>query len=111
MAMHHHERDGAAAAERARTGYRTGWHPLNAAVEVEPGTWWLIAQYGERYAIIVLLEIGSERGYRVVTGDDDPRQRQLVGYFRTLRAAAERGHHRWLAMQARPGGINGSGRG
>ena len=108
MAMQHHERDGVAAVLRARAGYRTGWHPLNAAVEVEPGTWWMVAQYGERYAIIVLLEIGGERGYRAVTGEADSGARELIGYFRTLRAAAERAHKRWLAAQARPGGINGS---
>ncbi|MCU1418550.1 MAG: hypothetical protein JWP32_2724 [Schumannella sp.] len=107
MAMQHHERDGVAAVSRARTTYRNGWHPLNSAVEVEPGTWWLVGQYDNRYAIIVLLEIGGERGYRVVTGERDPGERRLVGYFRTLRGAAERGHARWLASQARPGGING----
>jgi hypothetical protein len=107
MAMQHHERDGVAAVARARGSYRSGWHPLNAAIEVEPGTWWLVAQYGDRYAIIRLLEIGGERGYRVVTGEDDAGERRLIGYFRTLRTAAERGHKHWLSAQARPGGVNG----
>lgn len=108
MAMQHHERDGVAAVQRAQSTYRSGWHPMNAAVEVEPGEWWLVAQFGARYAIIRLLEIGGERGYRVVTGEDDPGARRLIGYFRSLRAATERGHKHWLARQSRPGGINGS---
>ena len=107
MAMQHHERDGVAAVSRALSTYRTGWHPLNSAIEIEPGEWWLVAQYGNRYAIIRLLEIGGEKGYRVVTGEDDPASRTLVGYYRSLRAATERAHARWLANQARPGGING----
>jgi hypothetical protein len=108
MAMQHHERDGVAAVARARSTYRSGWHPLNAAIEVEPGEWWLVAQYGDRYAIIRLLEIGGERGYRAVTGEAESSQRRLIGYFRTLRAATERAHKHWLSRQARPGGINGS---
>lgn len=107
MGMTHHERDGVAAVARARGSYRSGWHPLNSAIEVEPGVWWMVAQYGDRYAIIRLLEIGGERGYRVVTGEEASGQRRLIGYFRTLRTAAERGHKHWLAMQARPGGVNG----
>jgi hypothetical protein len=107
MGMQHHERDGVAAVARARGTYRSGWHPLNSAVEIEAGEWWMTAQYGDRYAIIRMLEIGGERGYRVVTGEADPGDRRLIGYFRTLRAAAERGHMAWLASQARPGGING----
>lgn len=108
MAMQHHERDGVAAVSRARSTYRSGWHPLNSAVEVEPGQWWLVAQYGDRYAIIRLLEIGGELGYRAVTGEQEASQRQLIGYFRTLRGATERAHKHWLARQARPGGINGT---
>lgn len=106
MAMQHHERDGVAAVARALSTYRNGWHPMNAAIEVEPGEWWLVAQYGDRYAIIRLIEIGGERGYRAVTGETEGRR--LIGYFRTLRAATERAHKHWLASQARPGGINGS---
>ena len=109
MGMTHHERDGVAAVARARAGYRGAtWHPIQSAVEVSPGTWWMVTQYGDRYAIIVLLTIGGERGYRAVTGDDDPGARRLIGYFRTLRAATERAHKAWLAHQARPGGVNGS---
>jgi hypothetical protein len=108
MGMTHHERDGRAAVARARAGYRAAtWHPIQSAVEVEPGTWWMVTQYGERYAIIVLLEIGGETGYRVVTGHEDPSERELIGYYRRLRAACERAHKRWLSQQARPGGVNG----
>lgn len=108
MAMQHHERDGVAAVARARAGYgAAAWHPIQSAIEVEPGTWWMIAQFGDRYAIIVALEIGGERGYRAITGEQESAARRLIGYYRTLRAATERAHKHWLATQARPGGING----
>ena len=87
------ERDARA---RARSSYARDWHPVLAAVEVEPGVWLMTAQYGVRYAIIRLLEIGGERGYRVTTYADQPTERALVGYYRTLRAAAAAGHMRYL---------------
>jgi hypothetical protein len=95
-------RDEADARARARSGYAPGWHPVLAAVEVEPTVWIMTAQYGRRYAIIRVLEIGGERGYRVTTWDDEPRNRQLIGYYRTLRAAAKAGHARFL-REHRPG--------
>ena len=61
-----------------------------------------------RRILEIAIERFGERGYRVVTGDDDPEERQLIGYFRRLRAACERAHKHWLAAQARPGGVNGS---
>lgn len=64
------------------------WHPLLAAVEVEVGVWHLNSQRGP-YAVVRLLTIGGERGYRVTTYREP---RQLVGYFTTLRAACEAGH-------------------
>ncbi|HWM34922.1 MAG TPA: hypothetical protein VNR36_11855 [Pseudolysinimonas sp.] len=99
------ERDARA---RARSGYRPAWHPVLAADEVEPGVWLMTAQYGVRYAIIRMLEIGGERGYRVTTYGR-PDERTLIGYYRTLRAAASAGHMRYLrearpAGTARPGG-------
>ena len=109
MGMTHHERDGVAAVARARAGYR-GRPGIRSSrpSRCRPAPWWMVTQYGDRYAIIVLLTIGGERGYRAVTGDDDPAARRLIGYYRTLRAATERAHKAWLAHQARPGGVNGS---
>lgn len=91
------ERDARA---RAASGYRPGWHPLLAAVEVEVGVWVMTAQYGRRYAIIRLLEIGGERGYRATTWDDVPARRELIGYYRTLRAATRAAHTRFLDAHA-----------
>lgn len=101
--MHHGEQDAHDARIRARSSYSGTWHPLLAAREVEPGTWWMIAQYGERYGIIQALNIGGESGYRAVTGAEDPAQRELVGYYRTLRGAAESTHSRWLARHGTTG--------
>lgn len=108
MAMQHDTRDGVAAVVRARSGYVADWHPILCAVEVEPGEWHMVSTVdGTRYGIIRLLEVAGERGYRVVTGDDDRSRRRLIGYYRTLRAAALAAHRRWIDAHARPGGING----
>ena len=108
MAIQHQRQDAFDAYGRSRSGYRPGWHPILSAVESEPGHWELVSQQGTRYAVIRLLEIGGERGYRVVTWAPASSDRQLIGYYRTLRAAAAAGHRRWLASLSRPGGINGS---
>jgi hypothetical protein len=68
------------------------WHPILGAVEREPGEWILNAQTGP-YAVVRLVEIGGERGYRAVTHAEP---RSLIGYRRTLRAACELAHHHFI---------------
>jgi hypothetical protein len=64
------------------------WHPILSAVEVEPGQWVLTAQTGP-YGVVRLLTVGGTLGYRAVTFSEP---RQLVGYYRTLRAACAAAH-------------------
>lgn len=73
----------------------TPWHPAHDARELEPGVWQLAITAGREgrpghaewpFAEIRFLRIGGEQGYRAVVWDDDG-PRQLVGYYRTLRAA------------------------
>lgn len=102
--MQHAIEDSHAALERARRAYVPGWHPVLSAVEAAPGEWMMMAQYGHCYGLIRLLEVNGERGYRAVTWADESRDRQLIGYFRTLRAAAAAAHTRYLETHApRPG--------
>jgi hypothetical protein len=101
----HESKDAPAAFRRAQDGFLRDWHPLLAAVEVRAGEWHMLSPAGERYAVIVALEIGGERGYRVVTGEEH--SRRLIGYYRSLRAAAMQAHRRWLDAHARAGGVNG----
>lgn len=89
--------DGLDAAQRARAGYRGEWHPLLAAEEDPVGTWTMRSPDGAPYGVIRLLEIGGERGYRAVTWAERSEDRELVGYYRTLRAAAMAAHRRHLA--------------
>jgi hypothetical protein len=70
----------------------TQWHAILGAVEVEPGQWQLVAQTGP-YALVRLLQVGGESGYRVVTHTEP---RELVGYYRTLRAACAAAHTAYL---------------
>lgn len=100
--MRHDSRDGDAAADRARASYAVAWHPLLAAREVEPGLWYMVAQYERCYAIIRMLAIGDENGYRAVTWEADPQQRVLVGYFRSLRAATEAAHAHYIRNHVPP---------
>lgn len=101
MAMRHDVADGVAAQVRAAAEYRPGWHPILAAVELDPGEWVMVAHDGARYAVIRLLELGGERGYRVVTWAAASADRRLVGYYRTLRAAAMAGHLEFVRSHAR----------
>jgi hypothetical protein len=92
---------------RARVTYSRGWHPILSAVETEPGTWLMVAQFGEVYGIVRLIEVGGERGYRVTTAAEKRQDRRLVGYFTTLRGAAQAAHARWVRQHGPNGGSNG----
>jgi len=79
------------------------WHPLLAADEIEPGVWRMMAQYGKCYGEIRLIHIGPEVGYRAVTWSERSHERELIGYYRTLKTASERTHAAFLLSQAAPG--------
>lgn len=97
MAINADIQDGLDAAERARSGYRGEWHPLLAAEEGPVGTWTMRSPDGAPYSVIRQLEIGGEQGYRAVTWAARSEDRALVGYYRTLRAAAMAAHRRHLS--------------
>jgi hypothetical protein len=101
--MRHKEQDGVDARVRASTQYRPGWHPLLAAAEVRPGEWVMEAHDGAPYAVIVLLEVAGERGYRVVSWAEQSSDRRLIGYYRSLRAAAMAGHLAFVRSHAPDG--------
>ncbi len=108
MAVNGDPQDGLDAANRARSGYSRDWHPILSAAEQRPGEWWLVTQYGDPYAIVRLLRVGGEQGYRAVTWAERSEDRTLIGYFRTLRAATFWAHRHWLRTLARPGAANGA---
>lgn len=108
MAVNADPQDGADAARRARAGYTASWHPILSAEEQSPGEWWMTAQYDRHYAIVRLIRVGGELGYRATTWAERSEDRELIGYFRTLRAATFWAHRHWLRTLARPGGINGT---
>lgn len=108
MTMQHRRQDAVDAyARRAPDARPPTWHPILAAVEPEPGTWELRDQYARCYGVVRLLRIGGEAGYRAVTWAPESRDRALIGYYRTLRAAAAAAHRRWLDGHAEAGGVNG----
>jgi len=77
------------------------WHPILAAVEVEPGQWVMPDPVGRPYAVVRLLEINGERGYRVVTYAPESGNRLLIGYYGNLRAAAFGANH-WFVTTRMP---------
>jgi len=95
--MHHSRQDALDAAARARAGHAAEWHPVLAAVEQRPGCWHLTTPYGAEYAVLQIVRVGGELGYRAVTFAPTSEQRQLIGYYRTLRAAAANAHRHWLS--------------
>lgn len=76
-----------------------GWHPLLACHEVEPGQWVMVDPYDRPYGLIRLVRRGGELGYRA-----ERRMKydstHLVGYYRTLRAAATSTHRAFIADHA-----------
>lgn len=116
MALNHAVQDGIDAAARARTSFTPHWHPILAAVEDEPGSWRMIAQYGQCYGVIRMLEIAGERGYRAVTWAERSEDRELIGYYRSLRAACAATHERFVRSRGAgarpfvaPSALRGSG--
>lgn len=105
--VRHKVQDAFDAAERARRGFSVSWHPILAAVEVDVGVWHMVAQYDRVYAVIRLLELGGERGYRAVTWAPTSQGRELIGYYRTLRAACAAAHDRFVRSHGSLGPING----
>ena len=95
--MRHSQQDAFDALARARRSYLQDWHPVLAAVETSPGEWIMTGDVGRKYAVIRLLELGGERGYRAVTWAERSEDRELIGYYRTLRAAAGAAHKQWLS--------------
>ena len=106
MAVNGDPQDGLDAADRARSGCNRDWHPILALDERRPGEWWLKNQYGTPYAIVRLLRVGGEQGYRAVTWAERSEDRVLIGYFRTLKAATFWAHRHWLRTMATPGRTN-----
>lgn len=72
------------------------WHPIMAASEIEPGHWVMLDTNGKPYGVIRFLRRGDQLGYRSVTWAPDSKDRQLIGYYRNLRAAAAAVHRRFV---------------
>lgn len=78
----------------------TGWHPILSVTAVE----WEMVDPQERTAYVVIrrIEFGPKREvwFRVVTGHGRKSERRLVGWCRTIEAAAEAGWDYHLAFSS-----------
>ncbi|WP_167139659.1 hypothetical protein [Diaminobutyricimonas sp. TR449] len=97
MVMQHSEQDAVDARARASKNPTPHWHPILATVETTPGNWQMVSDSRGPYAVIRLIRISGEAGYRVETWAPAPEGRQLIGYYRTLRAACEAAHRAFIA--------------
>lgn len=75
------------------------WHPILAAVELEPAVWSLRDQAGE-YGRVELRRAGDDIRYRCEF------RGELIGWATSLRAACEGVHRAYLASHG-PGGFRG----
>jgi hypothetical protein len=78
------------------------WHPILSAIEVVPGEWFMLDGLERPYAVVRLLEVHGERGYRVVSYAPVSSDRRLIGYYGNLRAATKAANQ-WFVS------ISGSG--
>jgi len=77
-------------------------HPLLTAFEPTPGEWWLRGPDQEPYAIVKIIRRGDEIGYRAQLYAEREQDRQLVGYYKRLKPAAEAAHDRYVRGMSRP---------
>lgn len=80
----------------------TKWHPILAAVEDEPGHWWMVAHLGEPYGEITFVKRGDQLGYRADRTDDAGTVIQHVGYYTTLVKATWEIHSAYLRSHGAP---------
>jgi hypothetical protein len=69
------------------------WHPILNAIEIAAGEWLMLDPLGKPYAVVRLVEVHGERGYRVVTYELESADRKLIGYYGNLRAATFGANH------------------
>lgn len=70
------------------------WHPVLQAREYQPARWVMEDSLGRPYALIDLIRVNGEVGYRVEAWKQN--RGPVLGYFTNLRAAAMRAHMRWI---------------
>jgi hypothetical protein len=58
------------------------------AQEYEPGRWVIFDLHERPFGMIDFIRRGDEVGYRATLWAQEPEKRELIGYYRNLRAAA-----------------------
>jgi hypothetical protein len=86
-----------------------GWHPILTARETEPGRWWMIDGLDHPYGHVRFVKRGEQVGYRADRCDQHGAALELVGYFRSLRAATWEVHSAFLRSHGALGAPNGTG--
>lgn len=79
------------------------WHPILSALEIQPGHWQMLDGLDQPHALIEFVKRGPEVGYKAVTWAPGAADRQLIGYYRTLRAATKAAHMRYVGTLGNQG--------
>lgn len=82
-------------------------HPIFAADEQEPGIWIMADPGGKWHAIVRILRRGGELGYSAVTRAEISEERQLSGYYRSLRGATMAAHMQFIGARGAEAPVNG----
>jgi hypothetical protein len=91
------------------TRHEPVWHPIQAAREVSPGRWFMIAHLGEPYGEITMVKRGDQCGYRADRTDETGTVIKNVGYFTTLKRSAWEIHSAYLRSHGAPSRSSYSG--
>ena len=73
------------------------WHPIMNAAERQVGTWLMVGPLNRPYGTITIVRRGQECGYRATAIEGQ--SAQIIGYYRTLRAAADAAHGRFVSTR------------
>jgi hypothetical protein len=85
------------------------WHPILAAHETAPGSWFMIDGLGKPFGQIRFVKRGDHVGYRADRCDESGAPTDLVGYYRALVPAAAAVHSAFLRAHGAVGAPNGTG--
>lgn len=99
--MRHTRQDAIDTATRRAATKPVSWHPILAAIEAQPGHWYMVDATNKCYGVIRYLTIHGQSGYRAVTWAEHSDDRRLIGYFTSLRAATVAAHNQYLRSHGR----------
>jgi len=82
------------------------WHPIMLVREYRPGQWAVVDSFERAFALIDIVRISGEVGYKVTTCALEPSDRKVIGYYTTLWKSAEHVYGLWVGRNTPHGPPN-----